>query len=428
MHDTGSADSHRAGSRRRGRALLHSAPALALALTILATVGSVVAAPVSLPGAFAAGSVSITNSAGGSTADPDYATSMTVSGSGFQSIQGGFGGIYVLFGWVDSGWQPSTGGEVGRDYRYVPDSEAKDNAGFQRFVAFPGSDTAEAANAVMDASGGWSTDFTVPGASFNSVDRTGAISVVDCLTVQCGILTIGAHGVKNANNETFTPISFAAPVAGGAGAGGSAAGGAAAAGTAAGAGAAVAGPAAVAAGTGASAARVGYTSGTAVAGNALSFTGQGFTPGEQVVATFDNGAAAVGPLTAGAAGEVAAVLTIPADVRAGTHVLSLSGAASGALAESEVTVAAAPDARAFPATSAITAEAPPAWPYLLLAVAILAALVLLVVSLVTALVRAGRHRRVRRAAREAVAVGGTSDAGMSSSPSAGGHTADRVGR
>ncbi|MDF2443542.1 MAG: hypothetical protein JWR01_1745, partial [Subtercola sp.] len=209
MHDTTSVDGHRAGGRRRGRALLLSA------LALVVTVGGVVTAPASLPGALAAGSssfssVSFTNGSGGSTADPDYATSMTVSGSGFQSIQGGFGGIYVLFGWVDSGWQPSTGGEVGRDYRYVPDSESKDNAGFQRFVAFPGSDTADAANAVMDASGSWSTDFTVPGASFNSVDRTGAVSAVDCLKVQCGILTIGAHGVKNANNETFTPITFVA--------------------------------------------------------------------------------------------------------------------------------------------------------------------------------------------------------------------------
>lgn len=147
------------------------------------------------------------------TADPDYATVLTVRGTGFQSVPKGYGGIYLLFGWVDGGaWQPSKGGASGATYRYVPDKEAKDNRGFQRFVSFPGSDTAGSANGgEIAADGSWSTQLTVPGARFKSTDRDGKVVDVDCLKVQCGLITVGAHGVVNANNETFTPISFVVP-------------------------------------------------------------------------------------------------------------------------------------------------------------------------------------------------------------------------
>jgi hypothetical protein len=69
---------------------------------------------------------------------------------------------------------------------------------------------------------------------------------------------------------------------------------------------------------------------TAVAGHALVFTARGFSPGEQVVAVLDDGAAAVGPVVAGPSGEVAGVLPLPDDLAAGTHELRLTGAASGA--------------------------------------------------------------------------------------------------
>ncbi|WP_326946961.1 hypothetical protein OG439_47955 [Amycolatopsis sp. NBC_01307] len=146
-------------------------------------------------------------------ADPDYATTLTVRGSGFQSVPKGYGGIYVLFGWVAGGaWQPSKGGAAGATYRYVPDKESKDNRGFQRFVAFPGSDTASSANGgQLSADGSWSTQLVVPGARFRATDRDGRVVDVDCLTVRCGLITVGAHGVVNANNETFTPVSFAVP-------------------------------------------------------------------------------------------------------------------------------------------------------------------------------------------------------------------------
>jgi hypothetical protein len=147
------------------------------------------------------------------TADPDYATVLKVSGSGFQSVPKGFGGIYLLFGWVSDGaWQPSKGGASGATYRYVPDKETKDNRGFQRFISFPGGDTASSANGgEITADGSWSTQLVVPGARFKATDRDGNVVDVDCLKTSCGLITVGAHGVANANNETFTPISFAVP-------------------------------------------------------------------------------------------------------------------------------------------------------------------------------------------------------------------------
>lgn len=141
---------------------------------------------------------------------------LSLSGSGFQSVQGGFGGVYVLFGWVDegSGWRPSNGGKTGQDYRYVYDDESNPT-GYQLFVTFPGSSTASAANGgEIAADGTWSGTIRVPGARFTTYDRAQNETTVDCTEVQCGIITIGAHGVVNAVNETFTPVDFPAAAGG----------------------------------------------------------------------------------------------------------------------------------------------------------------------------------------------------------------------
>ncbi|QAY72870.1 hypothetical protein ET445_05465 [Agromyces protaetiae] len=372
--------------------------------TALAAVAAaaLVAAPLAAAPALAAASITVTNAQGQATADPDYATEMTISGSGFQSIPKGFGGVYVLFGWVENpssgSWRPSNGGQTGSDYRYVPDSESKDNQGFQRFVSFPGSDTEAAAQAIMSADGSFTVDMVIPGATFTSLDRNGEPSEVDCREETCGIITIGAHGVKNANNETFTPIRFAAPGSG------EAAGGAAA-------------PAPVAAAPGE--VRVGTRPQTAEAGSALAFTGKGFTPGEQVVAVLDDGVAAVGPLTAGAGGEVAGVLSLPSDLRAGTHLLTLEGAASGAVASADVTTTAAEGL--VTATPAATEEQ---WPYLVLALAILVAAALVVTSVVTAIVRAVKRRRRRTATDVSAAAAAASTAVLPDPPVIGSRDAD----
>ncbi|GAA4693574.1 hypothetical protein [Nocardioides conyzicola] len=299
------------------------------ALAARLSAATLVVAAVLLPSAAHADSrVTVANPAGQAKVDPTYATTLTVSGSGFQSIKGGHGGIYVFFGTVSPGWQPSKGGATGKDYYYVPDSESKDNQGFQRFVAFPGSDTASSANGgTMSASGGWSTRIVVPGATFQTYDRAGDVHTVDCRKVTCGVITVGAHGVANAHNETFTPVTVGSL-------------GAAATSTPSAAPTAVAtGPAATAdpsapagPGTGsgprpAGAAALEVDRASAVAGNVLAFSATGLPAGTQVSAVFDDGAAGAGPFLAGADGSLAGVITLPADTGAGTHELRLYGVA-----------------------------------------------------------------------------------------------------
>jgi hypothetical protein len=280
-------------------------------------------AAVLLPSAAAADSrVSVANPGGQAKIDATYATTLKVSGSGFQSIKGGHGGIYVFFGTVKPGWQPSKGGATGQDYYYVPDSEAKNNQGFQRFVAFPGSDTASSANGgTMSASGGWSTEVVVPGATFQSYDRAGDVHTVDCRKVTCGVITVGAHGVTNAHNETFTPVTV--------GSLGASAGTASPSATpSASAGADPTAPATPSTGSTpkpAGPATLEVDRGSAVAGNVLAFSATGLPAGTQVSAVFDDGAAGAGPFMAGADGGLAGVITLPADTGPGTHELRLYG-------------------------------------------------------------------------------------------------------
>ena len=200
------------------RSLAAGAAALLAALALCAA--AAVNGP--LRSASAAGAQVQVTVDGGGTLNPDGPTTLDLTGSGFQSIQGGFGGIYVLFGWVSDpnggSWKPSQGGKTGENYKYVPDDESNPT-GYDVFVAFPGSSTEAAANGgTIAADGTWHAKMTVPGAAFTSMDRAGNPSPVDCLSVQCGVITIGAHGVTNTSNETFTPVAFStaaseAPVA-----------------------------------------------------------------------------------------------------------------------------------------------------------------------------------------------------------------------
>lgn len=363
--------------------------------------------------------------------DPDGATTVRVSGSGFQSIPKAFGGIYVFFGWVSDpsggSWAPSRGGVSGDTYRYVPDAETAQNAGYQRFVAFPGSSTeAEANGGTIAANGTWSTDLVVPGARFEAADGT----AVDCTAVQCGIITIGAHGVRNANNESFTPVTFAGSDAGTStdGAPGGDAGGAEngvpddAAGSP---GVGNEGGTAADADADADAdagneaddkpkepgkASLGVDQATAVVGRVMSFGAQGLEPGEQVSVTLDDGVVAVGPLVAGNHGEVAGLVELPSDLRTGTHVLRLTGASSGTEIETEVTVTRDPaevsaaeeaeDAAGAAGATSGTAGTTGTWRPEETAVGVAALLLLVVIlsSLVTALKRRTDRRRAEREA------------------------------
>lgn len=287
---------------------------MARRLILLALVAAALLVPTP---AFADGSVSVSPG----KVDPTYATTIRVSGNGFQSVKGGHGGIYVFFGTVHSGWQPSRGGATGKDYFYVPDSEARNNQGFQKYVAFPGSDTAGSANGgTMSASGAWSTTLVVPGAVFKAYDRSGNVRTIDCHQVACGVITVGAHGVANANNESFTPVGVGATTQ--APASPSATTSATADPSTP---AETGSPTDPAAPTPAGPATLEVDRASAVAGNVLAFTAAGLPPGVQVSAVFDDGAAGAGPFVVGSDGTLAGIITLPAATGAGTHELRLFG-------------------------------------------------------------------------------------------------------
>ncbi len=372
----------------------------------VALLGIGVASPAS-----AAAGVSIDSELGGTQVRIDGQTALSVSGSGFQSIEGGFGGIYVLFGWVDDpnggSWRPSNGGSTGVDYLYVPDTEAKDNQGYQRFVTFPGSGTAAAANGgEVSADGTWSLQMRVPGATFEAIDRDGDVRSVDCREVTCGIITIGAHGVINPSNETFTPVEFVS----GSGTGSSSTEGGSGTSDDGGTASSATGDDAddettgeeptddieVAAPSGP--ATIGLEQSTIIVGRVLTFTGTGFQPGEQVVAVLGAGETGAGPLIAGRFGEVAGALTLPANLRTGSHVLQLLGAGSGQVAEATVTVMA--DPAALTAAENAAGEGL-SWPVLAVLIAAVVLLIVVVSSLVTGLTRRRRRKRAEKAAAAA---------------------------
>jgi len=369
-------------------ALRRTPLALLALLGALAWVGGGPATP-----AHAEARVTVVNERGENAADLTYSTEVTVSGSGFQAVQGAFGGIYVVFGTVGPGWRPSSGGTSGVDLRYVPDSQSQSNAGFQRYVAFPGSSTAGEAHATMSGTGSWSVTLTVPGPTFQTVGAGGATETVDCTRVTCGVITFGAHGVTNANNETFTPVAFTdlGPGAGGGEDVDAPSPEGAEDATDEEAAADDAGPEAPVE------PRLEVDATTAVVGRVLTFTAQGFVPGEQVIGVLGAGLAAVGPLVAGAHGELAGALQVPSDLRAGTHALALTGAASGVRVEDRIQVAAAPAAP--PAPAAPSAAGPEPWwsdrQWLALGLAALALVVVIAVGVVTG----ARERAARRVTR-----------------------------
>lgn len=188
------------GMGRRSRRLFALLAAIMLAAAALVAVGPV-------PAAHAAARVDVAP-----TPNADGSTTVTLSGSGFQYLPNAPGGVYVFFGTVSdpatNAWAPSQGGRSGVTFGYAATS------GSQLLAAFEGGASADEANAVIDANGNWTAQMTIPGSTFASTSgdpHAGASqsgSSVDCLRVMCGIITIGAHGAVNANNESFTPLGF----------------------------------------------------------------------------------------------------------------------------------------------------------------------------------------------------------------------------
>jgi hypothetical protein len=149
-----------------------------------------------------------------------------------------FGGVYVFFGWVAGGaWGPSArnssnnNGAFGYTYSYRGDSgdgsTRDDGSGRVRLVSFTAGGVSGSETPFhMDDNGNWSTTLTVEGSTYTFTDpATGQPKTVNCQQTQCGVFTIGAHGVASATNERFVPINFVgapavAPPAGVVGAGG----------------------------------------------------------------------------------------------------------------------------------------------------------------------------------------------------------------
>ena len=363
------------------RSLLRTRAAV-LAVLVCALVGLTAMSGGLLAPAYAGGNVTVDNGGNGAVIDATYSSTLTVSGRGFQSIRGGHGGIYVWFGTVSGNWRPSKGGTSGVNYRYVPDKETKGNKGFQRYVAFPGSDTAASANGgTMSADGSWRVNLLVPGPTFQAVGRNGTVETVDCRTVTCGVITVGAHGVKNANNESFTPVRVSdlqhgesttpqgstqtAPATQTSGQTGQVTGGVKVA----------------------KKASLDVDRASALPGRALSFLARGLTPQSQVTVVLDDGVVASGPHLVGADGVVAGVIQLPVELSAGTHELRVFGAGKSPSVKFGVTVqpqtVAAPtdDTSARPATAAL--------------VFALLAMVAFLVALVAAVLRFVRSRRAQ---------------------------------
>ena len=138
-------------------------------------------------------------------------STVTLSGTNYAtSTDGGatFGGAYTLFGVIslkdsaDPGsWAPTKRGVSGKNYDYM------DGAGtYQLMVNYPGNLT-EPGMEYMDADGNWTIEeHPVPGATFTAQNGT----EIDCLAegVQCGFMTIGAHGQRSGGVEVFTPVLF----------------------------------------------------------------------------------------------------------------------------------------------------------------------------------------------------------------------------
>lgn len=160
------------------------------------------------------------------------------------------GGVYILFGEVKlANWGPShrgSGGNglFGHAYTYGGDADystrSDDGSGLNRFVAFhPVGADANATDFFMTLGAqsgitrpgsfgtgrsGANLTLTIPSPVFTYVNPMNDQPVtVDCRTANCGVYTIGAHGVAERANEQFVRIKFAAAPSGNTGGGGGAA-------------------------------------------------------------------------------------------------------------------------------------------------------------------------------------------------------------
>lgn len=117
--------------------------------------------------------------------DPAKATTLNVSGSGFDAQANGGVGIYLAFGAKASDYATNAGGFLIAKWVHL-------------------GATVSSGQAPMTADGAFTT--TLPGITAKYTDGSG--KVVNCLVTQCYVVTIGAHGMVNGSQETFTPVNF----------------------------------------------------------------------------------------------------------------------------------------------------------------------------------------------------------------------------
>ncbi|WP_326551733.1 HtaA domain-containing protein [Micromonospora sp. NBC_01813] len=122
--------------------------------------------------------------------DPAGAT-ITVAGSGFDPAANNAAGIYVSFGpKVDQHWT---------------------NAGVLQVTKWVSStNEPTAARDRMNPDGSFNTTLPI---SARYTDGNG--NAVDCTVTQCYVITFAARGSADRSQDTFTPVSFAAPAGGG---------------------------------------------------------------------------------------------------------------------------------------------------------------------------------------------------------------------
>ena len=133
---------------------------------------------------------------------------VTLRGTGFPTLGAdgaNFGGLYVLFGWVDpaagANWGPGSGGVSGRTFTYSQDIEPQGT--YQSMVSYPGNTTVPGFP-TLAADGSFEMELPILASRFESQQGMD----VDCYTMQCGVLLIGAHGKTNAQGEIFVPVYF----------------------------------------------------------------------------------------------------------------------------------------------------------------------------------------------------------------------------
>jgi hypothetical protein len=156
-----------------------------VAALVAATVASAGLVTLSAEPAFAAPVVNATPSTGANPAGQTF----QVSGSGFSATANGGLGVYVAFG---------------PDPALHPSDWFNNISHYQTAVWVHPGGTGTATNKNMNANGTFS--FTLTNADGSPLTAT--YGSTNCRQIQCGIVTMAAHGSTDRSQDSFRPISF----------------------------------------------------------------------------------------------------------------------------------------------------------------------------------------------------------------------------